>query len=733
MIRAALGRACGQIALGALGLALLTVSVAYSQRALPRQMLWSGDDVRVEGVYCPSPEVPRGGTAEVTVYFRTTAEPTGPVAVNYRRADLVAETSSGPSVSLDNGLYKVSCTVTIGSSAPFGPREIAISFDSASGRWECNSLMRGYSVVLTSDQCGSIYACITLTSRSTDETTLRTAIQNAPPNAVIGLKSQNGSRLRLIHSIVIDKPLVLAGVDGLIKVDALYSTASLFIVTAPDVVIQRLWIWGGYAPLSGGAILADHADRIALDGLTVDGNFAKYGGGVCLSGGKDARIMATEFVFNGTTTGGRGSAIFADSASGSVIDACTFYFNRPSDAGTVRAEGADVGIQRSLFYKNDADEGAGISADSALVSVYRTDFIGNEAVNHGGGIIATHSELTIDYSTFAKNLATAPPAAPGGSAIDCRSASLLLRNSDVEANHSSDFPPGEVHQVYVADCAAHVDGNLFVEFSDPNAQDDLNEPVSTGNHLRVVADGTVDSLEIDHNHFLHTWFYEPECQPLLGLAAASGGILRGAVQNNILYAAIHLCPSLVALECASQAGMPQVQYNDIHVDDEGTCPLTTGNIVEDPLFLPYSSDPRPDLIQFGAVEAESPTIGAGSDGSNIGRRADFPQTETMAPAITSYDVDGPYPNGYGDVECWYDLYWDPPAYPTTGVKYNVFLRNLGHPEDALVVHRITDTSTTRIYMKYTKANGDAIMFEVRVQVEVEGIPGAYDTIQLICW
>lgn len=742
MMRAGLGRASGQIALGVLSLALLTVPAAHAQRVLLRQMHRSGDNVQVEGVYCSSPEVPRGGTADVTVYFRTTAEPSGLITMNFRRADLVAETSSCPSVPLGNGLHKVSCTVTIDTSAPFGPRDVAISFDSASGRWECISLMRGYSVVLTSDQCGSIYACINLTSTSADETALRTAIQNAPSNAVIGLKSQNGRRLRLVHSIVIDKPLVLAGVDNLIQVDALYPTASLFIVTAPDVVIQRLWIWGGTAVHpneGGGAILADHADRLALDQLTIDNNWAYRGGGVCLSGGRDARIVASEFVFNGNPTTGRGSAILADSASGSVIDACEFYFNGPSDAGTVRIEGAEVGVQRSLFWEDDADAGAGISADSARVSVYRSDFVGNEAVNQGGGISATHSELTIDYSTFTGNLARAPSAAPGGSAIDCRSGSLLLRNSDIEANRSSGSPPGDplVHQVYVAGGPAHVDGNVFVDCVNHASDDYLEERSSTGNHLRVVAAGTTDSLEIDHNHLLQNRPTTTVTRPLLGLETSAGGALPGAVRNNIFEQYDrHLDPQwqpVTGLECMTPWGGPTVEYNDIHVGS-GSCPLGNNNLSDDPRFLPCDSDSTryryADYWQFGAVEAGSPTVGAGSDGSNIGRRGDFPQTETAAPSIDSYDIDGPYPDGYGNVECWYDLYWTPPPYPSTNVKYNVYVRNLASTEERMVRNRLTEAFTERIYVRYQP--GYSVMNEVRVEVEVQGVPGAYDTIQLIC-
>jgi predicted outer membrane repeat protein len=159
---------------------------------------------------------------------------------------------------------------------------------------------------------------------------------------------------------------------------------------AATIIVEDSQITANTAGLEGGGIDNRGDETIELTGNTISNNVARDGGGVTHVGDGELHIDATrlkanvvsERSVNGQQVGGNGGGIL------------------------MLGDGA-LSVSRSVLDDNIAEYGAGMSVDGdSETHVVNTTFYENEAGTNGGGILSgADGAVTVDSSTFSRNLA----------------------------------------------------------------------------------------------------------------------------------------------------------------------------------------------------------------------------------------------------------------------------------------------------------------------------------------
>ncbi len=146
---------------------------------------------------------------------------------------------------------------------------------------------------------------------------------------------------------------------------------------AADSTVTRVTFHGNQAT-QGGAIYSQNAASTDFAECRFEKNSATYGAGITFVGGSAFSLSKATFSEN---TGGRGSALFINGATGSIRSS-SFAGNSGTDVGTVAAEGvSDVVVINSDFQSNKAlGGGAGLSCATATLRLVNVTLTGNEQV-----------------------------------------------------------------------------------------------------------------------------------------------------------------------------------------------------------------------------------------------------------------------------------------------------------------------------------------------------------------
>ena len=290
------------------------------------------------------------------------------------------------------------------------------------------------------------------------------------------------------------------------------------------------------------------------------------------------------------------------------IDRCRVVDNGP-ESGSAAGGGIYVGetgellLQASTLARNDADRGGGIAVEGGSAVLRQVRISGNTAPDDGAGAHVTNwGRLEADQCSFENNRTTAYYYSElGGGAIS------IDRGGEVRLDRSDLIGSRALQGGAVANAASfEMRGGTIVG----------NEANMCGGALQVFAGGRtlLDGVVIAKNWALCSGGAiqnDGELAIDRSTIVMNGGGLaiieqsdeaRSAIRNSILWRNGPF-PSLDA-----GSGRMIVRYSDVQGGHRGE-----GNIDSDPLFCAL---PCGDLD--ASIAAESPCIGAGVDGANIG-------------------------------------------------------------------------------------------------------------------
>ncbi|MEW6221234.1 MAG: hypothetical protein AB1634_17100 [Thermodesulfobacteriota bacterium] len=244
-----------------------------------------------------------------------------------------------------------------------------------------------------------------------------------------------------------DVILISGGTDGAVYGAAELGAGGLLVGDAQTGLVIR-------AAKAGDPENAGHAGPVVFDGVTLaDSHTVRIQASCTLAGlefrhsppgwsplrlqedlapGAAVRLDHCRFIDNrgGNVAGGTGGAItFANRHHVQLaIDGCVFAGNQArSRGGALGVRNADVVISGSLFASNSTEpgfQGSGgaiaVEAGNNRLVISGTRFLANQAGHSGGAIYSYGSDLTVEGSTFAGNIANAELKAPfsAGAAIN---------------------------------------------------------------------------------------------------------------------------------------------------------------------------------------------------------------------------------------------------------------------------------------------------------------------------
>ena len=173
----------------------------------------------------------------------------------------------------------------------------------------------------------------------------------------------------------------------------------------------------------GGAVNSYHGRETTISGSTFLGNHSDGSGGALYSGWTDD-LTITDSVFSGNTADGRGGALATPNGSAYV----TSIINTTIDSNHADLSGGGiavlydnvVNISNTTISNNTSAHGGGIdfAVSGIVATIDNSTIAGNDAAQGAGGIfLAGSSSLTMNQSTISANLARGTLANMGGGGI----------------------------------------------------------------------------------------------------------------------------------------------------------------------------------------------------------------------------------------------------------------------------------------------------------------------------
>jgi len=148
----------------------------------------------------------------------------------------------------------------------------------------------------------------------------------------------------------------------------------------------------------GGGIMCWDRSVVSFEGLYVDGNTARWGGGIGLAG---IQASFSDCVIKENIATELGGGIASDFSNVSIMNTL-ITANSAGMSGGIHAWYDTLEIDNSEISKNSADYGGGIHSDFSQLNFVNSSFAENTAFN-GGGLHIWNCDLDIRQSEFKKN------------------------------------------------------------------------------------------------------------------------------------------------------------------------------------------------------------------------------------------------------------------------------------------------------------------------------------------
>ncbi|NNF43565.1 MAG: hypothetical protein HKN62_11070, partial [Phycisphaerales bacterium] len=224
----------------------------------------------------------------------------------------------------------------------------------------------------------------------------------------------------------------------------------------PATTLDGLTITGGHAKFGGG-IVVRNGSRPTIRRCVVVGNEGSAGGGMFVGETADPFVTGTVFRLNTTFSGGDGAGVLCDETSPSFIDCrfeenvaeccgggmlltggssplvsgCHFEGNRASSVGSsggaIGIEEGSPTIKQTTFIDNEADAGGAVSSVEGAPVFSDCRFESNDATL-GGGYWSFASTPIVQDTVFTENQATC------GGGMYARFGTVTLEQCEFGAN-----------------------------------------------------------------------------------------------------------------------------------------------------------------------------------------------------------------------------------------------------------------------------------------------------------
>jgi predicted outer membrane repeat protein len=151
---------------------------------------------------------------------------------------------------------------------------------------------------------------------------------------------------------------------------------------------------------SGGAILADHSDKIIIDHCLILNNFASNGGGgIMINGG---HVLFRNCIIQ-LNEGYDGGGIMIESGNATIIG-CEILDNHAWIGGGIEIHGSPALIENTIIRGNSSHiMGGGITTGYGTGPTCRNVIIENNTSGVGGGIMTAYSSFWLENTTIREN------------------------------------------------------------------------------------------------------------------------------------------------------------------------------------------------------------------------------------------------------------------------------------------------------------------------------------------
>ena len=204
--------------------------------------------------------------------------------------------------------------------------------------------------------------------------------------------------------------------------------------------------------LSGGAILAVNANSLTLENVTIEQNWAHFGGGVAAVG-TDVTISGSTFRDN--WSGNRGAALWIKDGSKATIYNSKLTRNTGNRNAIALESDSDLVIHHSDIFANT---GAGVSCKRSVLRMSDSMI----SSNIGGGLVMSACVADVENSHFDLNSSQV-----GGAGIWVWDGTLNLRGVSIERNYvngkiggmsAGDSTVSISHSTIIGNVANHIGG-----------------------------------------------------------------------------------------------------------------------------------------------------------------------------------------------------------------------------------------------------------------------------------
>lgn len=455
-----------------------------------------------------------------------------------------------------------------------------------------------------------------------------------PAGTFVLTRSGSGEANAATGDLDLNSSFNISGVNAASTIiDAAALGDRVFEISSGPILMVRMTIRNGTAPLGGGIAITGSAD-VNLNGLTLSGNAADFGGGIGVSLAATSLIIGSSSLINNTAaqTGGGiyargflmnetdvlnnsvgpggtcGGGIAGTGGGQIVINGGTISGNSaPAGGGLCNTGVLPVTISGSYIAENEATAnmqggGALLNGANGEVSIFQTTFAMNTSAGPGGAIANNAGEITLETSTFSGNAS-----ATRGGAVDSLAGSVLAHfvtfaNNSAPTGATIFAPPPVLTQLVNSILAAP-----------PGVQNcSAIETLSAGT---VATDGSCELTGLGD---------QPNTDPLLGPLRDNGGstpthaLLPG---SPAIDAAVGSCFPI------DQRGMPRPQGAGC---DSGAFELATND-----LALTKTASPTPAISGQALTYTLRVTNAGAAGATNVTVTDVLPASVTFVSANTA--------------------------------------------------------------------------------------------------
>ena len=230
---------------------------------------------------------------------------------------------------------------------------------------------------------------------------LKLALNNANNGDTIIINGGTFSGVNNVN-LVISKSLTLKAARGANPIFNAQSNSRIFVINAPNVVLDGLTLINGKLTNNyGGALFVQKSD-LTITNCTFRNNKALAGGSVFISRNVNNTVFNNTWFDLCDATYGGGVYIYDTTANNTLFKNVLFRFCSASKglAGGIYNVGNNTRIVDSEFYRTQANHGGSIFNEGLNLFIDNSTFIKNVAYGQGGSIYSKGIPLTIVNSNF---------------------------------------------------------------------------------------------------------------------------------------------------------------------------------------------------------------------------------------------------------------------------------------------------------------------------------------------